>query len=265
MGYDATAARRGANGRERVAVMVKGYRHPVCLVVVHMAAGTMALGAFQRFLLVSLPGFTRAARDAVERDSPVTIELIGSADLRRWAQRLVTSEEGLPTRFVVVLTAFTRRLAQIVARDSRELDNMEWRDIERLMREVFEGIGFDAELTPASKDGGKDVILTVVENRRRRCFLVELKHWRSGKGVGIPAVRKFVKVVATERREGGLFLSTYGYSKTAFEGLSQIDRTRVRFGTMTKIHALCQTYVKAEQGLWTPTSGLPELLFSDTE
>ncbi|WP_052249842.1 hypothetical protein [Tateyamaria sp. ANG-S1] len=49
----------------------------------------------------------------------------------------------------------SRQLAMLVARYARALACIEWRDMERLMAEVFESLGFAAALTPPSKMGAR--------------------------------------------------------------------------------------------------------------
>ena len=49
--------------------------------------------------------------------------------------------------------------------------SLEWRDLERLMAQVFEEIGFSVLLTQASQDGGKDIVLyclSGLQNRHRQ-------------------------------------------------------------------------------------------------
>jgi restriction system protein len=134
-----------------------------------------------------------------------------------------------------------------------------------MMAEVLNALGFHAELTPASKDGGKDIVVTMQTDLGPKTYIVELKHWRSGKRVGEASVRDFVNVVAREQREGGLFLSTYGFTNDAFETLTEIERNAVRFGGTKKVVSLCRSFVRAGANLWSPDdSGLAEVLFSDT-
>jgi restriction endonuclease Mrr len=104
-----------------------------------------------------------------------------------------------------------------------------------MMERVMSGLGFSVTLTPPSKDGGKDLILTCNIKRGEQSYIVELKHWRSGKGVGKDAVRDFRQVIIAENRSGGLFLSTSGYAEGAFEGLTELTRQRLRFGNKTKV------------------------------
>jgi restriction system protein len=132
-----------------------------------------------------------------------------------------------------------------------------------MMATVLDSLGFDAELTPASKDGGKDIILRIKEAGVERTFIVELKHWRSGQHVGQRAVKEFVQVVAREGHERGLFLSTYGFTKTAFSSLAEVERTKVGSGNGHKVVSLCRIYVQAESvfGLLHQPMMLPRFSF----
>lgn len=79
-----------------------------------------------------------------------------------------------------------------------ELATVEWRDLERLLREVFEGIGFHVILTRPSKDGGFDLELTATERGQKQVYLVEVKHWSEQKP-GTVHVRKLIKVTASRK------------------------------------------------------------------
>jgi restriction system protein len=152
------------------------------------------------------------------------------------------------------------RLSQLVAEDPSALDAIEWRDLERMLANVFDGLGFDVELTPASKDSGKDIVLKYWHDRRRREYIVEVKHWRSGKRVGKKYLTDFVGVVARERRDGGLFLATYGYSENAIEVITELARDELFIGEKPQIVSLCRSYIRRNNGLWIPTAPLHEIL-----
>lgn len=128
---------------------------------------------------------------------------------------------------------------------------------------MFDGIGFQVTLTPGSKDGGKDVVLACTVKGRQAEYYVEIKHWRSSTKVGSGAVEKLLKVVVEEKKAGGLFLSTYGFTESAFEQLTTIDRQKLRIGDEDRTVTFCQTYVKAKAGLWSPPRNLGEVLFDD--
>jgi cold shock CspA family protein len=160
---------------------------------------------------------------------------------------------------------FTSGMAEGIARDPEVLEKLEWRDLERLIAEVFAGLGFDVELTPGSKDGGKDVIVSYsAANGESKSYFVEIKHWRSGRRVGIESVIEFLHVIARENKTGGILLATHGFAKNAIETITEIYRKKISFGTNEKVVGLCRNYVKASEGIWYPPEHLDKVIFEDT-
>jgi hypothetical protein len=129
----------------------------------------------------------------------------------------------------------------------------------------MEGLGFECQLTRPSKDGGKDLILMWRAKSGDQSFIVELKHWRSGKRVGRSAVADFMSVIVAENRTGGLLLSTSGYSADKTEGLTEVTREKLWFGEKSKVVLLAKTYIRMCDGLWSPPDILPEVLFEGAE
>ena len=163
-------------------------------------------------------------------------------------------DEGKRAEARAIIRAVGAALARLVADDPTVLDELEWRDAERMLAEVFAGLGFEVALTRPAKDGGKDLILSCDVNTGTCSYIVEVKHWRSGKKVGRSEVNAFLKVIVREKRDGGLLLSTYGFSKPAFEALVEIDRRVLNFGGQQKVVSLCQLYVRTctDQALLSP-------------
>lgn len=164
----------------------------------------------------------------------------------------------------LAIESLSSQLAVMIAKNPAALEYIEWRDLERLIAEVFSGLGFDAELTPSSKDGGKDVVVICKVSNETRSYAVEIKHWRLGNRVGNGVIMEFLHVIARENRNGGLFLATGGYCDNAFENLTEIDRQKLRFGTDEKVVSLCRNYVRAQEGIWSPPKQLDEVVFKDT-
>jgi restriction endonuclease Mrr len=167
---------------------------------------------------------------------------------------------------VKAIADLSRLLARIIAKNPRELDHIEWRDMERMLASIFDELGFKVRLTPSSKDGGKDIILEFsISGAMEQSYLVEIKHWRSKQKVGQGYINDFINVIAKEKSQGGLYLATYGYSDNAFEALTEVERNRIRFGSEEKVISLCRTFVKAESGLWSAPPDLTELLVEGTQ
>lgn len=165
---------------------------------------------------------------------------------------------------VSALKSFAQNLIAEIAKRPTALDEIEWRDLERLIAEAFSRLGFDVELTPGSKDGGKDVVLRYTESEQVREILIEIKHWSFNKVNG-QIVSNFVHVVAREQAVGGLILSTSGFTKNATEFITEINHPMIGLGADNKIVRLCQNYMRAEPDFWIPSDELIHTVFDGTE
>jgi predicted helicase len=219
---------------------------------------------YDKLLFVSNSRLTHKAEDMARRFGRVKVEIIDLEDIRSWIDRVYPGDGEQRHEAEIIIQLFSQNLAKAVAKDPTALEHIEWRDLERLLAEVFEGIGFKVELTAPSKDGGKDIILQCRLLGIHRSYIVEVKHWRSGKTVGSSAVKSFLTIIEEEGRDGGLYLSTYGYSSDAFQMLTEVERQRLRFGAKEKIVSLCRNYTKTHTAIWLPDGNLPEILFEAT-
>lgn len=219
----------------------------------------------KRTLIFSKTGFEKDALTLASRYEPQQIELVDAATLKNWASALNTkSDDESKSEIQLIIKSASKAFIRAIAENPRALDALEWRDLERLMAEAFEGIGFSVTLTPPSKDGGKDLILHGEIRGKLKTYAVEIKHWQAGNKVGQLAVESFMDVLIKEKYDGGIFLSTYGFTANAFEALTKIQRKHLKFGAESKIVSLCKTYVRINQGLWSPEINLTDSLFDET-
>ena len=220
---------------------------------------------YERAMLIGRFGFTASAKAKAREQEPVRVELLDLDCIEAWIRRLEVGKPDCAEQVQILIRSISHEFAKLVSQTPDTLDHLEWRDLERMMARVMEGLGFECELTPPSKDGGKDLILVWRATSGDQAFIVELKHWRSGKLVGKDVVSDFMSVIVAEDRTGGLFLSTSGYSSDKTEGLTEVTRDRLWFGGRSKIVLLARTYIRACEGLWSPPEILPEVLFEGTE
>jgi HJR/Mrr/RecB family endonuclease len=249
----------------RLSILIQ-YKHylqkPVGTEALRVLTGAASLMQADRFMLITGSHFTKSARELAARELPAVIELLDFPALRSWVARIgQRSRRRSPV--IQAITDLSRRLARLIAEAPESLSEIEWRDLERVLAAVFEGIGFRVELTPGSKDKGRDIILRCRVAASQQSYAIEVKHWRSGKRVGKKYVRDFVNVVAREEHQGGVFVSSSGYSEEV-EALTEVERQHVQLAGKDKIIALCSTYKKSESGIWSPPDSLPEVLFGDT-
>ena len=163
-----------------------------------------------------------------------------------------------------VVQTMTDCLCRLVASNSRALEEIEWRDLERLLARAIEGIGFTVELTPLAKDGGKDLVATCFIEKKCLTYYIEIKHWKKGDRPGKRHVDAFLALNARKKTDGGLFLSSSGFTNEVYACIAEVSQKRVRLGAKEKIVSLCEQYVRQRDGMWQSRAPLPQLLFERT-
>lgn len=157
------------------------------------------------------------------------------------------------------------KLVKIILGNPEELEKIEWRQMERLIADILDEIGYKVELTSGSNDGGKDIIFRCKNTHNNKSYIIEIKHWASRQKVGYSYIRKFLNVIINEEREKGLFLSTYGFCDNAFETFTEFEMEKLEYAEKEKIIKLCGMYRKKRYGIWIPSKVDIDLLFDNTK
>lgn len=221
-------------------------------------------GIYSKVCIATNSHFSKECYDSIA-NAPFAIELLDLRFLKDWAKRLrYEALTQAKKEYVEITKALTNLFVARIVANPLFLSQLEWREVEKLVADLFNGLGFMVTLTPPGKDGGKDVILEYRISGETRSCIVEVKHWRSSSKVGEKKVKSFVEVVVSEKHDSGLFLSTYGFTHSAFASLTEIERCRLRVGSKQKIYSLCRTYLKAKEGLWMPPDTLEPTLYEET-
>lgn len=268
MGIDAIAINnQEPSERHNIAIEFKFYKskNPVPRHVIENFINIGLRSGYGKLMLVSNRNFSKQSRFFFDENFPVGLELIDLNALKAWVSRYELSKISNLSEIQLILKSTSQQFIEIIAKNPSALNELEWRDVERIVSELFAGLGFKSTLTPPSKDGGKDVILECTISNERKTYVVEIKHWRSSIKVGGSSLKGFLNVILNEKRQGGLFLSTYGFCNNAFQQLTQLERKIVKFGEENKIISLAKRYTKMRSGLWQPDDKLEELLFEDTQ
>ncbi|KAB7635299.1 restriction endonuclease [Bacillus sp. B3-WWTP-C-10-D-3] len=90
------------------------------------------------------------------------------------------------------------------------LNEMDPRNFEFLVADVFQNLGYKANVTPGSNDGGKDIIL----RKGREMKFVEVKRHTQGT-IGRPAIQKLHSAIVDADAVGGYFVTLSNFNKNA--------------------------------------------------
>lgn len=187
----------------------------------------------------------------------INVQFFEKEGLNQWLNTLKKQNSFINDKNVhAIIKDASRALAERIALHPEEFMDIEWRDLERIIATIFSDFGYDVDLTPSSKDGGKDVIVWY----RGETYIIEIKHWCEKSKVGQSYIRDFLNVVIRENRKLGIYLSSSGYTANAFETLTQIDKIYFRCGDKSSMHTLFKMHERVNNGVYTPVSNLEQLL-----
>jgi len=91
------------------------------------------------------------------------------------------------------------------------------RRFEELVAELFNRMGYDVTLTPATHDEGRDVLAVRRDDVGTVLTLVECKRFRPDRKVGVALVRSLYGVVTSERASHGVIATTSSFTRGAKE------------------------------------------------
>lgn len=216
--------------------------------------------------------YTKEKAEALTAEGRIVFASTGMPRLKRYLSEIIGEEELEPVITAssglefIVRTAM-KAIAIAVAKEPAYLRYVEWRDLERVLREVFEKLGFITRLTRSGNDGGFDLELQCTENNTQKIFLVEVKHWAgSGKKPGRAVFRSLFDIVArATSNTTGLLLSSTDFTANLVNGRTEIEQWKVRLGGEAKIVSLCESYLQSEDGVWLPTVELADMLLAGTQ
>jgi restriction system protein len=148
-------------------------------------------------------------------------DALGAFALHQFARTIAAiAQYALPSLFLVgALASYLRRrhsqtlLANAAADPTGSINNLSWRDFERLVGTSFEREGFAVtHRGGAGADGGVDLVLA----KGRETTLVQCKQWRAQK-VGVTTVRELYGIMAAQGAVHGIVVSAGEFTQDARE------------------------------------------------
>lgn len=241
---------------ENVALCIKLSDHTIGLSGISSSLINAIVENIDNVIIASNSIFTPQLQKAVwdiQSIANINVQLLGKKELENLFKTSEEKELFITNNSVQDIIIDTcRKLAIKVAYNPQYIMDVEWRDLERIIATIFSDFGYNVELTPSAKDGGKDVIVWY----KGASYIIEIKHWKGNCRVGQRYISDFVKVVIKENRECGLYLSTSGYTVNAFEALAKLEKTKIRYGDRISMHTLMKIYHRVNYGLSIPVNNL---------
>jgi restriction endonuclease Mrr len=117
----------------------------------------------------------------------------------------------------IMLNDANDELLQFLAKNPNYLYKLHSRTFEELIAKIFNDLGCSVELTQATHDGGRDIILTFESPTGRNIAYVECKKYSPENTVGIDIVRGVFGVHCSDRVNQSLIVTTSNFTKEAYD------------------------------------------------
>jgi restriction system protein len=135
-------------------------------------------------------------------------------------------------------------------------------EFERIIAELLRSMGHDVQLTPPSKDGGRDILVYMtVPPSLRLLTIVECKKWKRERRIEIGDVREFLYVIRDyDKASRGMFVTT-AYFTLGARQLEEQWNWQMSLHDFDVLREWIEQYGKWKPtnngGLWVPTGGGP--------
>jgi restriction system protein len=168
----------------------------------------------------------------IAKGHPLVISLIGDLAKSHSDEQLLRILEGhlydledspSPTTAEIVTivkpTIISANEAMVEALKKRPEDifKLSSRKYEELVAELLSDMGYDVELTPATRDGGKDILAYVKTGCGTLLCLVEAKRYRSDRKIGVELVRTLYGTLVDYQANSAMMVTSSSFSKDAHD------------------------------------------------
>jgi len=148
-------------------------------------------------------------------------------------------------------------LMKWLAKHPEHMRELSPRKFEEVIAEIMKDFGFVVELTPCTRDGGRDVIAVIKTVFGKFLVIIECKRWLPPNKVGLAVVERFLHVLlAKEKATFGIIAATtsftMGAKKSAQEYLYQL-----KLADFDQIKEMAKNYgtwhKKEGREIWVPS------------
>lgn len=115
------------------------------------------------------------------------------------------------------------------------------RQYEELIAELIRDMGYEVTLTKATRDGGKDILASIKTEIGDFLCLVEAKHYREDRKVGVSLVRELYGTLCDYQANSAMLVTTSSYSPDA-KALQEKHKYQLSLRDYTDVATWIQRY-----------------------
>lgn len=150
---------------------------------------------------------------------------------------IINACAGLVLSDILVVS---KEWSKILKSNPEHIHRLSPREFEEFVAEIWENKGYKVELTPESRDGGKDMYAYRKNSSGEILLAIECKKYDPSNKVGRPLIQKLNGIVESERLTGGVLATTSYFTKYAIEYAEPL-RYRIHLNDLTSLKGILQT------------------------
>lgn len=127
---------------------------------------------------------------------------------------LVPKKEIIPVVKPVIVSA-NNSLISTLKKQPKDIYRLSPRDFEKLLADLLKDMGWDVELTKQTRDGGADILAYLNTGVGRLLCLVEAKHYREDRKIGVDLVRTLYGTLCDAQANSAMMVTTSTFTSDA--------------------------------------------------
>ena len=129
----------------------------------------------------------------------------------------------------------------------RRIKELKGREFEIFTAEIYKLMGYKTHLTPATNDGGKDVVI----NKKGEKIFIECKNHENKNSIGRPEAQKLCGSMVAGNVSKGIILSVNGFNKNCKDYCKKVNGKKVKIESIECIDIIeflqCCTEIDKEE------------------
>ena len=130
-------------------------------------------------------------------------------------QKIIVPEKEIidVTKPIILFTE--NKLIKSLQKQPSDLRQLDPRTFEKLLADLLVDLGWEVELTKATRDGGADILAYMNTELGRFLCLVEAKHYREDRKVGVELVRTLYGTLCDAQANSAMLITSSSFTKDA--------------------------------------------------
>jgi HJR/Mrr/RecB family endonuclease len=116
-----------------------------------------------------------------------------------------------------IIISANERMVAALKKHPDDVFRLSSRQFEELIAELIHDMGYHVTLTKATRDGGKDILASIETEIGKFLCLVEAKHYRSDRKIGVSLVRELYGTLCDYQANSAMLVTSSSFSKDAHD------------------------------------------------